>query len=170
VDESTKRCCTCHRDLPRTKFNRRAAAGDGLQARCRDCSRQWYEANRREHMANVRRRNQHARRDVQVLLAEYFAEHPCVDCGETDLRCLDFDHRDAATKEGNVGKMLGDALSWAKVLTEIEKCDVRCANCHRRVTSERGAWWRQVVYEQVHAERVAASHARLERVFGISLA
>jgi ferredoxin len=48
---------------------------------------------------------------------------------------------------------------------EIAKCDVRCANCHRRVTAERGSWWRQAVYEQSRAEQVAASQARLECVF-----
>lgn len=160
-----KRCCTCHRVLPITDFNRRAAAADGLQARCRECSAKWYQVHRLEHMANVRRRNKRARGEVQVLVAHYLAEHPCVDCGETDFRCLDFDHRDGATKGGNVAKLLGDALSWSRVLIEIEKCDVRCANCHRRVTSERGAWWRQAVYEEVRDEQVLVSHARLERVF-----
>jgi hypothetical protein len=116
-------------------------------------------------MANVRRRNKRARGEVQVLVAQYLAKHPCVDCGETDLRCLDFDHRDGATKQSNVAKLLGDALSWNRVLVEIEKCDVRCANCHRRVTSERGAWWRQAVFEQARDAQVLAGHARLERVF-----
>ena len=66
-----------------------------------------------------------------------------------------------------MAKLLGDALSWSRVLIEIEKCDVRCANCHRRVTSERGAWWRQAVYEQARNEQALATHARLELVFQV---
>jgi hypothetical protein len=28
-------------------------------------------------------------------------------------------------------------LSWARIIEEIAKCEVRCANDHRRVTAER---------------------------------
>ena len=40
--EPTKRCCTCHEPRPLTDFNVRRAAADGLQSRCRSCSREWY--------------------------------------------------------------------------------------------------------------------------------
>ena len=161
----SKTCCTCHRDLPVTLFNKRAAAGDGLQARCRDCSSAWYQTNRVTHMANVRRRNDRVRGDLQQRLAAYFAEHPCVDCGERDIRCLEFDHRAGSLKESEVGRMVALALPWRRILTEIEKCDVRCANCHRRVTVERGGWWRQAVHERASAAAAAESLARLEAVF-----
>ena len=55
--EELKTCCTCHQSLPLSEFNKRAAAKDGLQARCRSCSRQWYLRNRIAHMAQVRKRN-----------------------------------------------------------------------------------------------------------------
>jgi hypothetical protein len=29
---------------------------------------------------------------------------------------------------------------WSRVLLEIEKCDVRCANCHRRRTAQQYGW------------------------------
>jgi len=62
------------------------------------------------------------------LKIEYLLAHPCVDCGNTDTRVLDFDHlRD---KKEKVSKMLS-SYTWAKVYEEIEKCEVRCANCHR---------------------------------------
>ena len=56
-------------------------------------------------------------------------------------------------------------MPWRTVLAEIEKCDVRCANCHRRITVERGGWWRQAVYERSREEQSVTSDARLERVF-----
>lgn len=55
----------------------------------------------------------------------------CVDCGETDPVVLDFDHKDPATKQFNIGAH-GASYGWARTLEEIAKCDVRCANCHRR--------------------------------------
>jgi hypothetical protein len=163
--EPSKRCCTCHLDQPLSAFNKRAAATDGLQARCRDCSSRWYEVNRAEHKANVRKRNERVRVEWQLKLALYLSEHPCVDCGERDVRCLEFDHLDAQTKLSNVTRMVANAMPWTTVLAEIEKCDVRCANCHRRVTAERGGWWRQAIQERVQADLAAETHARLDRVF-----
>lgn len=163
----SKRCCTCHRDQPLTSFNRRAAAADGRQARCRTCSSVWYAQNRLAHMANVRRRNDRVRKESQQRLGTYLSTHPCVDCGERDIRCLEFDHRDPLTKVSEVTRMVAIPLPWETVLAEIEKCDVRCANCHRRATVERGGWWRQEVHEQLSAALASESQARLARIFSL---
>lgn len=96
-------------------------------------------------------------------MAAYLAEHPCVDCGESDVRCLDFDHV-RGEKSRNISAMLSRAVAWEKVLVEIAKCDVRCANCHRRQTTQRGGHWRQAVYEQLSAEARTGGLARLGRV------
>jgi hypothetical protein len=71
---------------------------------------------------------------------EYLLTHPCVDCGETDPVVLEFDHlRD---KLGNISAMYGHA--WRSILAEIAKCDVVCANCHRRRTARRVGAFRAV--------------------------
>lgn len=56
----------------------------------------------------------------------------CIKCGEDHQACMDFHHRDPSTKKGEVGRMLGDFKSKKSILEEIEKCDVLCANCHRK--------------------------------------
>jgi hypothetical protein len=38
--------------------------------------------------------------------------------------------------------MIQSGYSIAKIKEEIEKCEVRCANCHRKVTAQRGNWYR----------------------------
>ena len=77
---------------------------------------------------------------MRRLLA-YLSAHPCVDCFEVDPLVLDFDHRDAAAKRINVSDMLDD-YSWQRIEAEISKCDVRCANCHRRRTAHQFKWRR----------------------------
>jgi hypothetical protein len=51
---------------------------------------------------------------------------------------MDFDHRPGETKCFNLAIAAGQTrLSWAKMLAEIAKCDVVCANCHRKRTHRR---------------------------------
>lgn len=133
-------------DVLLTDFNRRAKAPDGLQARCRACSRVWYEQNRAAHIANVYRRNVAYRAVLAEKIHSYLAVHPCVDCGELDIRCLQFDHRDRATKTAGISQLVGDARSWELILVEIAKCDVRCANCHSRKTAAEINSWRHRVF------------------------
>lgn len=63
----------------------------------------------------------------------YLATHPCVDCGEDDVVVLEFDHlRD---KTANVSALVAGFSGIKRVFQEIEKCEVVCANCHRRRTA-----------------------------------
>ena len=72
-----------------------------------------------------------------LFVFHYLSSRPCVDCGETDPVVLDFDHV-RGVKRKNISRMLSSTHSLAAISAEIEKCDVRCANCHRRVTAKRG--------------------------------
>ena len=161
-----KRCTTCHGLGPLTDFNVRRSAPDGLQARCRPCSREWYVRNRLVHMARVRERNKRVRAEHQERLAAHLLEHPCVDCGEADLRVLDLDHEDPAHKAANVGRLVNLSLPWSTVLAEIQKCSVRCANCHRRRTAEAWGWWRSAAESRRQEAQQGLAEARLVRLLG----
>ena len=80
-----------------------------------------------------------------LFLLEFLRAHPCLDCGESDPLVLEFDHR--GNKMFCVGKGLRDR-NWQSVLDEISKCDVVCANCHRRRTALRGGFARAVVAQR----------------------
>jgi hypothetical protein len=74
------------------------------------------------------------RKACQLLAYDYLMSHPCVDCGETNPVVLDFDHIDRATKSREVAWFIRrqDLVGLA---AEIAKCEVRCANDHRRKTA-----------------------------------
>ena len=55
----------------------------------------------------------------------------CSDCGESDLACLDF-HHETGEKDDTVARMIADGRPKDIVRSEIRKCIVLCANCHRR--------------------------------------
>lgn len=74
------------------------------------------------------------RQRIREFLTGYLAQHPCVDCGETDPVVLEFDHV-RGTKVAEVSSFVRNLASMKRILAEIAKCDVRCANCHRRRTA-----------------------------------
>ena len=59
-----------------------------------------------------------------------------------DIVVLEFDHRDPKTKERNVYMFIATGRSVTAMMHEIAKCDVRCANCHRRRTAEQRSSYR----------------------------
>ncbi|MFZ1018790.1 MAG: hypothetical protein WAN39_13065 [Candidatus Cybelea sp.] len=73
-------------------------------------------------------------------MVEYLKGRGCVECGENDLRVLDFDHV-RGKKEGNVSVMVGYGVSWERLSAELAKCEIRCANCHRKRTAAQFGWW-----------------------------
>lgn len=56
----------------------------------------------------------------------------CKVCGEPHFACLDFHHRDPKEKKFNIGMQVG-TYSLKKLRVEVAKCDVLCANCHRKL-------------------------------------
>ncbi len=164
--DPTKRCCTCHEIRPLSDFNVRASAKDGLQARCRSCSRAWYAANREEHRANTRRRTVAVRREYKRRLGAHLSQHPCVDCGESDVRVLEFDHRPDVEKYADVASMVAAGGRWTDIEAEIAKCDVRCASCHRRITCERRDDWRSKLAAESRAASAERAARRLFAVLG----
>ena len=91
-----------------------------------------------------RRRTQEAfriRNKLKVL--EYLEGHPCIDCGNSNPIVLEFDHRIPSEKSFAVGRAVnGSHRSWKLIKSEIDKCDVRCANCHKIRTCEQQDWFK----------------------------
>jgi len=75
-----------------------------------------------------------------IALREYKAEVGCLVCGEKDPIVLDFDHREQSEKSLTFGNACRLGYSLAKLMAEAEKCDVLCANCHRRRTAKQLGW------------------------------
>ena len=102
----------------------------------REYMRQWYRDHRDEHVAwvyDVRRRTRAAARG---LVAE-LKSRPCPDCGgHFPPVVMDFDHV-KGNKRGIISRMTSAPMSGAKLLAEIDKCEVVCANCHRLRTLQR---------------------------------
>lgn len=119
--------------------------GGGRSPYCRACQKEYCKAHYRRfgHAHNIRRyaNQKRYRKRNATKLWEYLSEQTCVDCGESDKRVLEFDHV-RGDKIESVGVLCAQGISWRRVVAEIAKCDVRCANCHRRRTARQFGWRR----------------------------
>ncbi|OLE51211.1 MAG: hypothetical protein AUG51_24615 [Acidobacteria bacterium 13_1_20CM_3_53_8] len=95
---------------------------------------------RSAHMTRVVNSRRKSRKLLQEAIIKYLHTHPCVDCGEADVLVLDFDHVRGG-KVFNISEAMHKCYGVATLMAEIAKCEVRCANCHRRRTAKvRGHW------------------------------
>jgi hypothetical protein len=149
VSVEFRACGRCGQRKPAAEFAWRRKARGQRDNYCRACraayKRQHYSANRERYVANAVRRKRTTAAERASLLVAFFHDRPCADCGETDPLVLEFDH--LAHKSFNVAKGIRDR-SWQSVLDEISKCEVVCANCHRRRTALRGGFARAVVAQR----------------------
>jgi hypothetical protein len=137
---SASKCCSrCRRELPIDGFARKTKSPDGRQPWCRDCnaerSRRYHLEHKDEHLVAIQQRRQRNRRANQQRLYEYLRVRCCADCGQSDPVVLEFDHV-RGVKKRSIGFLVQNS-SWRMIEDEIAKCDVVCANCHRRRTYQR---------------------------------
>jgi hypothetical protein len=142
-DKEFKVCCTCKDSKSIDNFSKKSSSPDGLQNVCRSCA----SLHSRKHYINnidrVKRRTKDRRKRIRPILQSIilsYLERGCIDCGEKDIVVLDFDH--ISNKKFNVSTMVHDCVDLNKIEEEISKCEIRCANCHRRKTAKTFSWWR----------------------------
>lgn len=139
-----KKCSACGEAKPAEDFQKRSKSSDGLAGKCRPCKRAYdnahYAAHRDSRRPYITSNREVKRELLRMWIKEYLLAHPCVDCGEGRFVLLDFDHRDSKDKTRSISDMLRAAVSRDTLLAEVQKCDVRCANCHRLRTAEQFGW------------------------------
>ena len=142
MSDELKLCARCGSIKQTSEFNRNKWKKDGFQHYCRDCHRKSVVESQRNHrdayLRRFQRHNERKRNENRRLIFEYLKVHPCVDCGEADITVLDFDHQ--RDKQSSISRLVMANKPWADILLEIEKCEIRCANCHRRRTAEQFGW------------------------------
>jgi hypothetical protein len=151
-------CRVCGLTKAIDQFRLRSAASDLRVTICLPCmavyQHQWYMTNRERLIAAARVRRDRAAAESRARIWAYLREHPCVDCGESDAAVLEFAH--VRDKRAGVSQLVSNGVSWALIASEIEKCEVRCVNCHIRKTA------REVgVYDRKAAFRVTSLHSAI---------
>ena len=134
-----KRCKKCDEDKLYKMFAKNKRRRDGHQDHCRACIKVRDTKQYAENKGRFAEWSKSRRIRVRKLVFEYLLTHPCIECGERDIVVLEFDHRTQTTKKFDVMSAT-HGHSWKMIEAEIKKCDVVCANCHKRRTAKMLGW------------------------------
>jgi len=103
--------------------------------------REYYHRNK-EKILSKKIAGQKIRRQIAIKhLRDYKGRIGCLDCGEKNPIVLDFDHKYQDTKKDSVSNMVKSNYGMEKIMAEVNKCEVVCANCHRIRTHKQCGWF-----------------------------
>lgn len=145
-----KLCTKCNTlKLANDYFVRNKAKGR-LHAQCKACyknHRRSYHAGhyvkyRQNYLKRASARNLINRKKLRVKMLSYLQNKTCTICGFSDIRALEFDHINPNLKSFSIARALSDGCSWERILIEIKKCRIVCANCHKIRTAGQFKWYR----------------------------
>ena len=138
-------CNRCLKNKPDEDFTWRWKVLGIKQKVCRDCRKReqdlWYKKHKQAHLENVRKNKTKNRIAARDFVWEYLLNHPCEMCGESDPIVLEFHH--LYGKDKAISQLVAEGATVAKILSEIEKTQVLCCNCHRRITSNEKGWFKK---------------------------
>ena len=133
-----RRCSYCRKIKSLSCFQPKshASGNKGYEGACKPCvSIRQAEKHRTNH------------KEIREFVFNYLLQNPCIDCGETNVLALEFDH--LHSKKFNIGTALGSNLLSTQIKSEIKKCAVRCSSCHRIKThKEQNSWRYRLVMER----------------------
>jgi len=143
----TQVCTKCGVEQPSSQFSWKNQKKRKRRSMCKVCHsayrRQHYLDNHEMYKEKARRWDKENRQEYldksRRYVLDYLIEHPCVDCGETNPIVLEFDHVRGKKVEA-IAVLVKSIVTLERLQSEIDKCDVRCANCHRIKTAKEQGW------------------------------
>lgn len=127
-----KRCTNCNHEKSEDEFHKNRKRKDGLQSFCKSCMIEIVRLGYKNNKATVAARQRNSLNKIQAIFDEIRADNGCCFCGESVAVCLDFHHIDPSEKDRDVSYWRA-SKSKRKMIEEMLRCAVVCANCHRKV-------------------------------------
>lgn len=135
------------------KHNQKRRKLKSYRLRQRQYSKNNYQKNKVIYINKSKIQKEKTGKIYQQRIFEYLLAHSCVDCGETNPIVLTFDHVRGEKKFNISESVLRLQPSWEKVVVEINKCDIRCANCHLIKTATERKFWKIKILDKIGAVR-----------------
>lgn len=125
-----KRCSRCGKELLLIAFAWQNRAAGKRSSWCKACYNVWWRGYYARNTEKVKTRARNQSRRNAAWLREYKAKLRCNRCGMDNPATLQFHHLSRDEKDIDVAAAVNRGWALARILREIEKCEVLCANCH----------------------------------------
>lgn len=148
IQENDIFCFNCRTTKPIIDF---PFNGFKIKKTCNDCYKSLYgnaEEIRIKKNKKIKEKTLLNRNKCRTFIANLLSKNKCMDCGETNPLTLDFDHRDPKTKIGSICELVASGREQI-LITEVEKCDIVCSNCHMKRTIKQFNHWKNRFYDYV---------------------
>lgn len=106
-----------------------AELNEDQHSRLKEYQREWYQKNKHRQRERANTRVASYRKRNQDWMLNHLIHNPCMDCGETNTIVLQCDHH-SDDKEYNPGDVITRGGPLQRLIDEVAKCDIVCANCH----------------------------------------
>ena len=129
-----KLCTKCNQEKEFSEFHKNVREKDGFQSYCKPCKNGYYKKYYEKDSTRYKQNNKRTKMRVREYVLKQ-KNNPCVDCGiKYPFYVMHFDHLDASTKSSDVSRL---DTQFNRVVKEIAKCELVCANCHAIRTWQR---------------------------------
>ena len=124
-------CSKCAQNLDDACFNKNISRKTGLQVYCKECSKVVNNESYAKSETRRQRIKQNSADRVVAMrkLVNKAKSGGCIICDEKNTCALDF-HHVRSNKAFDLGTGVNH-FGTTKLMEEINKCVVLCANCHR---------------------------------------
>ena len=129
--EETKVCTKCPQNGPQpiTNFARKRKRRSPV---CKTCKNAYNRTHYTEHTQVYKERKATRKSDTRHWYEQLKAALRCNRCPENHPATIHFHHIDRKSKEINLCNAITYGWSKERILAEIAKCEVLCANCHAK--------------------------------------
>lgn len=126
-------CTKCKCWLENEQFHWRNKRLGKRKSICKSCrknsDKRYYKIHNTKRKLQVQQRIRRLRQWFALLKTDKV----CGLCKENHIACLDFHHKDKTKKIMDLSDVVNAGWGEKKILLEIDKCDIICANCHRKL-------------------------------------
>ena len=128
-----KHCPKCSEDKKLSEFNKNKNKKDGYANLCRSCVKyyqnKYYKENKDKFVSKMMIR----KKTLNKFIVDIKIKSGCKVCGENHIATLDFHHRNPEDKKLDITRAVANGWGIKRLQKEIDKCDVLCSNCHRKL-------------------------------------
>lgn len=163
INPNVKKCFKCKNSKHISFFYKCSTAKDGYHPYCKNChsiyshkyrkrkkcgvkSRSYIRGGKRDRFGHSVAKIRSNRETRYQTFLNYIATKKCKDCKESNPIVFEFDHRNPKFKKFNIARIVA-YVSFNKLLKEMKKCDIVCANCHKIRTAKRNNWRKLSFFE-----------------------